>query len=131
MLRHRFLAPLFLASVFLTGCSLTARQAETAALEAANAAIVSAAHDIDANEQAEETACRVKATADVQACVTRARRWNDALAAYDLWRLAWSALRAAWNDPTASDADIASAQARVELARSRFWMASVVGEVGR
>ena len=121
----------FLAFLFCAGCGLTTRQAETAALDAANAAIVSAAHDIDATEQAEEAACMVKAVPDVQPCITRARRWNDALAAYDVWRLAWSALRAVWNNPTAGDEEIAAAQAKVEKARASFWLATIAGEAGR
>lgn len=121
----------FVAFLLCAGCGITTRQAETAALDAANAAIVAAAHDIDAREQAEEAACTVKATTDVKPCIDRARRWNDALAAYDVWRTAWSVLRAAWNNPTATDADIASAQVAVDKARASFWLAAVAGEGSR
>lgn len=113
-----------------TACGLSARQAETAALEATNAAIVSAARDVDAREAAEERACSSKPPADVPACVTRARRWGAALEAYEAWRVAWAALRALWNDPAATTADVAAAQGKLEQAKARFWIARELAEAG-
>lgn len=114
----------------VSGCGLTLKAAETASLEAVNAAIVAAAQEADAAEAREEAVCDAKPAAEVQQCVAAARRWNVVLQAYDVWRLAWSALVAVWNQG-GDDAALDKARAKVETARSAFWLSKVAAEAGR
>jgi hypothetical protein len=104
------------------GCGLTAREVATAGLEGANAAIVAAARDVDAQETIDEQHC-----AAAPACIAATRgRWNPVLEAYDRYRIAWTLLVDVWNrsapaPATAAEVDAAAAQARA--AEASFYAA--------
>jgi hypothetical protein len=109
---------LVLCAVALTSCGLTVREVATASLEAANAAIVAAARDVDSLEAIDEQHC-----AHQQACIAAARaRWNPALEAYDGYRVAWALLVGAWNR-SAPQPELDAAAAQVRAAEATFYAA--------
>lgn len=113
---HSFHALSLLAAVLVTGCGLTAQQVAAVSLEGANAAIVSAARDLDAAEAVAEQACVAQPS-----CVAAVRaRFNPALAAYDEYRDAWAALKDAWNR-AAPQPEIDAAAAKVTAAERGFY----------
>lgn len=135
---------LLLAVALLAGCGLTAREVVTASLEGANAAIVAAASEVDAEEQRQEAACMV-AAGDVDACIAQARKLNTVLDAYNRYASMWSVFRLIYNavsigKPSAEasaaaaqlgcsavdEACVARAQGRVESARAEFYAAKAI-----
>lgn len=102
------------------GCGLTAREVATAGLEGANAAIVAAARDVDAQETIDEQHC-----AGAPACVAAVRgRWNPVLEAYDRYRIAWALLVSVWNrGAPAPAAEVDAATAQVRAAEASFYAA--------
>jgi len=117
-MRHHAIGLFF--SLIIAACGLTPREAVTAGLESANAAIVSAAHSVDAIERERESRCIPLPPGKYEPCVTDARRLNAVLDAYNNYAIAWAALVAIWNSGTGNEPQ---ARAEVESAAAAFWAA--------